>query len=97
MWILGKMFFVLPSSDLPIATIFTGERVVTFAAAAVLSTPILYDLSRRYVAWHTQRPWPDHESMSAYVVGLACGLAVFALAAIKILSGSYSPFIYFRF
>lgn len=95
--ILGKMFGFVRSDEMPFAQFLTCEGIATLAAAAVLSTPLLYNLTRSRIAWHTQRPWPAQESASAYVIGLSFGILIFVLSAMKVLTGSYSPFIYFRF
>lgn len=41
--------------------------------------------------------WPRHESAVRQTIGLLLALLLFGLATLKIMSGAYSPFIYFRF
>lgn len=94
--ILGKMFLLHPGGSVSPVSIMNGEGLVTLGLAAVFSTPVVYDLTKSLVAWHTQPQWPSYPP-SAYALGLICAIAIFALAAMKILAGSYSPFIYFRF
>jgi hypothetical protein len=49
------------------------------------------------MAFPSLPPWRRAVPTGAYVLGAAMGLLVFSASAMRILSGSYSPFIYFRF
>lgn len=94
--IVAQMFWLGPSREMHAEEILTGESVATFVAAALLSTPLIYQLLNRWMALPLARPWPER-SYTAYLLGGGCALGLFALSAMKILTGSYSPFIYFRF
>lgn len=95
--ILSKMFFLQHAIDMPVAEIVTGEEIVVLAIGALLSTPIARHLLRRFVAMPLLRPWPRRLPMHAYTIGMAISFAILVAASMKILSGAYSPFIYFRF
>lgn len=43
------------------------------------------------------RRWPRTQPASRYAAGLLLALLLLALSSLKIMSGAYSPFIYFRF
>jgi alginate O-acetyltransferase complex protein AlgI len=94
--IVAQMFGIGPSRDMPAGQILTGEGIAAFVAAALLSTPLIYQLLNRWMVLPLARPWPER-SYPAYLLGGACALVLFALSTMKILTGSYSPFIYFRF
>lgn len=72
------------------------EIDVTIAAAVVLAMPPLYRATGQLVAWPAERPWPEL-ARSAYVAGYAIAALLTILSVAKIMTGSYSPFIYFRF
>jgi alginate O-acetyltransferase complex protein AlgI len=94
--VIARMFLMGPTNDMPAAQILTGEDIAAFIAAALLSTPIFFRLLDKWVALPAARPWPEHNRM-AYVFGGACTLLLFGVSAMWIFTGSYSPFIYFRF
>ena len=54
-------------------------------------------LLRRLVALPGLRPWPRRVPAWQYSAGVVLGLSILLGAALKILTGAYSPFIYFRF
>jgi alginate O-acetyltransferase complex protein AlgI len=95
--LLKTMFWPGVTEDIPFAQIVTGEGLVTFAAAAVFSTPLVFNGLRRWIAVPVQRPWPTEIAYIGYALGTMLGLMIFAASLLKIFSGSYSPFIYFRF
>jgi len=41
--------------------------------------------------------WPRQVSTIHYAVGVVVSVTVLGASAVKVLTGSYSPFIYFRF
>lgn len=94
--ILAQMFGLGAMHDMPAAQILTGEAVVAFIAAAMLSTPLVYQFVRPWMALPEARPWVERH-WSAYLLGGSCALILFVMSAMQILTGSYSPFIYFRF
>jgi alginate O-acetyltransferase complex protein AlgI len=85
------------TSDIPIALYLTGETVLTLAAATLLSTPLVLNALRPWMAVPIQRPWPAQLPARAYSFGFVAALLVLAASFVKIITGSYSPFIYFRF
>lgn len=95
--ILSKMFLLQNPSDAGLAEILTGEEIVVLLAGVVLSAPLAQRALRRVVAMPLLRPWPRHVPAYAYSLGVVLGLTILAAASLKILSGAYSPFIYFRF
>lgn len=95
--LLSKMFFLRQTTDLPFAEILTAEEIIVLAVGVLLSAPLVQRALHRIVAMPLLRPWPRRLPAYAYSLGMAMGLAIFAAASMKILSGAYSPFIYFRF
>jgi alginate O-acetyltransferase complex protein AlgI len=94
--VLTKMF-VPDVSAPPLAQIVNNVEVVTFIAAGLFSTPVVYYALRSWAAVPEQRPWPTELRLPHYVAGLTLTTLVFAASLLKIYTGSYSPFIYFRF
>ena len=84
---LRAMFGMQGSSDsqLPLAA-FTDPVVLGTLIAGVIFSMPAYDWVRRRV--------PDFWSLPGHVVG---AFVLVSLASMKVLSGAYSPFLYFRF
>ncbi len=95
--ILRTMFVPPASKEMSVFEFLTGESIVTLVCAAILSTPTLVRLLGPIIALPQQRPWPENVKLRAYGAGSLLYIIVFGASAIKILTGSYSPFIYFRF
>jgi alginate O-acetyltransferase complex protein AlgI len=95
--LLSRMFGLSQATDTPVLEILTGEEIVVFVTAAVLSLPFASLLLRRVVAMPGLRPWPRHVVSWRYATGVALALMLLLASALKVLSGAYSPFIYFRF
>jgi alginate O-acetyltransferase complex protein AlgI len=95
--ILARMFAVDAAQDVSIAEYVTGEGALTLVLAAIFSTPLVPYALRSWVALPTQRPWPTDVPASAYACGIVTAIMIFCLSAVKVLTGAYSPFIYFRF
>ena len=94
--ILRKMMFAEGAAGDAFTPVLTGEETVVLSIGVVLATPLVANLMRPWVAVPDHPPWPPR-SPWAYGWGLALGGVVLCAAATKILTGSYSPFIYFRF
>jgi alginate O-acetyltransferase complex protein AlgI len=94
--ILRKMMFAEGAAADAFTPVLTGEETVVLSIGVVLATPLVANLMRPWVAVPDHPPWPPR-SPWAYGWGLALGGVVLCAAATKILTGSYSPFIYFRF
>jgi alginate O-acetyltransferase complex protein AlgI len=95
--ILSKMFLLQQTSDAAVAEILTGEETVVLVAGILLSAPLAQRALRRWIALPLLKPWPRDLPAYAYSLGMAIGLAALVASSLKILSGAYSPFIYFRF
>jgi len=94
--ILRKMMFAGGAAADAFTPVLTGEETVVLSIGVVLATPLVANLMRPWIALPDHPPWPPR-SPWAYGWGLALGGVVLCAAATKILTGSYSPFIYFRF
>ena len=94
---LSKMFLFSGAPDTPIGSLLTGEEMAVLAIAALFSTPLVSQAVKRFMAVPFQKGWPAWQAETKYAVGIACGCAIFGAAAVKVLTGAYSPFIYFRF
>ncbi len=95
--ILGRMFFLVRPVDVPFGSAIDGRQSAALFAAIVLSTPVVARLLRRCMQMPLPSPWPRQVSMLHYAVGVALSVSLLAASAVKVLTGSYSPFIYFRF
>ena len=73
------------------------EKMGLLVAGIALSTPAAMILARQVIAAPDYGAWRQSFPFWKYVTGLGVAGLLFVLAAIKILSGAYSPFIYFRF
>ena len=94
--ILRTMLFVNGAGADAIAPALTGEETVVLGISALLAMPLVANQMRAWVALPDHPPWPGRSAW-AYGWGLALGIVILSAAATKILTGSYSPFIYFRF
>lgn len=89
---------IIPTSyRLGIDHYLTGEEVLVLILAAVFSTPVVPSVLRNLLALPTVPPWRRDLPAWSYALGATAAVAVLGASAIKILTGSYSPFIYFRF
>jgi alginate O-acetyltransferase complex protein AlgI len=94
--ILRRMFVFSAETTLGAEQFVANDKLTAMVFAAVLSTPICYAILQKYVALPMQRPWPEL-GRSAYVIGAMLTSVLFLASAVKIYTGAYSPFIYFRF
>jgi alginate O-acetyltransferase complex protein AlgI len=90
--ILAKMFFLDGTVDMAAMDVLTGEEKVVLVVAILLSTPIVPVVFRRWFA-----AAPTGVSGWKYAAGAAASLVLLGASSLKIFSGAYSPFIYFRF
>ncbi|MDR3475834.1 MAG: MBOAT family O-acyltransferase [Devosia sp.] len=75
----------------------SGEEIAAFACALAFSIPITVGFIGKAIALPTA-PGTDPLRLSLRLsAGIAAAAAVFALSVLKIITGSFSPFIYFRF
>ena len=94
---LGRMFFLVRPDDIPVASAMDGRQLAALVAAIVLSTPAVAKLLRHFMQMPAPSPWPRQVSRLHYVAGVVVAVTVLGASAAKVLTGSYSPFIYFRF
>jgi alginate O-acetyltransferase complex protein AlgI len=94
---IGTMFGLQPAGGASIWEYLTHEAMLVLVLAAIFSTWAFERLVGGLVALPRLRPWPRHVEPSAYGLGGTLALLLFLTSAAKILAGSYSPFIYFRF
>lgn len=95
--IMKRMLKYTPTDEVPVLYALTGEELAVLVAALVFATPIVPRIARLAMAFPSLPPWRRVLPSRFYVLGAAMALLVFSASAMRILSGSYSPFIYFRF
>ena len=95
--ILARMFSSAPVTGVAIEQLLTGEQRAALLAGVLFSTPVARNLMRSWVALPEQRPWQPSPRPAAYALALVCVAGIFGVSALKVLTGAYSPFIYFRF
>jgi alginate O-acetyltransferase complex protein AlgI len=96
-FLLRRMFIPVGAPQLLLSDILNRQETLALAGAALFSIPAVPRLLKRWVWVVTQRPLPRRLALSTYLVGGLASVALFGAAAVKILTGAYSPFIYFRF
>ena len=96
--ILATMFLLSrpPAETSTMAQVLSGEQVAALLLSFLFSTPFVPQLMQRWLAMPIQ-PWPRRSPSWAYAAGTVCAGAVLSFACVKVLTGAYSPFIYFRF
>ena len=95
---LTKMFYLAPApTDLSVYQILTGEEMAAFAFAIAFSIPFTIRIVGLAIPLPHDPPWESIAPWPKYLLGSVVGLAVLLLASIKIITGAFSPFIYFRF
>jgi len=95
--VLGQMFLPRAVEDIPVLAALTPRDQLTLLAAVAFSGPWIPSLLRRVMALPVLKPWPRHVPLPRYAVGTCAALAILTIAALRVIVGSYSPFIYFRF
>ncbi|MDC8011711.1 MBOAT family O-acyltransferase [Tahibacter soli] len=95
--LLAKMFFLDGTVDADVATVMTGEETAALVAGVLFSMPLARFVTRRLMAVPAPRPWPRGVAGWRYAAGTVVAAVVLVAASLKIFSGAYSPFIYFRF
>jgi alginate O-acetyltransferase complex protein AlgI len=94
----AKMFMLAPSiPDISAAQFLTGEELLAFGLAICFALPGTIKYIDRILSV-PREPSPEHGlTFVRTAVGITVSAGVFALASIKIITGAFSPFIYFRF
>lgn len=95
--IVARMFGAGGHAATSLAGVMAPEQMLAFALGVLFSSPIFVVWINRYVPLPIVGQWQRGTSVKARAVGCVLGGLVFGLAAAKIITGSYSPFIYFRF
>ena len=98
---IGHMLWLMavpqPAHDVDVLYRLSNVDLLVLAAAIIGSTPTATALLGRVAAMPIMPPWPSDTPLWRYGVGGGLSLLIFLASAIKIMGGSYSPFIYFRF
>ncbi|MGF1502161.1 MAG: MBOAT family O-acyltransferase [Paracoccaceae bacterium] len=89
-------FLRLDGPVVPAAHLSTEGAMTLFAAAAFAGPWIGRGIAGA-VALPRYGPWPEPLRPGPVAMGLVLWIALIALSSAKLLAGSYSPFIYFRF
>ena len=95
--IIGRMFGAGGQAATSLASIIMPEQMIAFIVGVLFSSPMLIVGLNRHVPLPIVGQWRRSCSSLEWTVGILLGLIVFCLATAKIITGSYSPFIYFRF
>jgi hypothetical protein len=95
---LSKMFFLSPSpEDLSVHQILSGEEMLTFVLAVAFSVPLTAKILGMVIPLPHDPPWEPIASWRRYAFGFSVAFSFLILAGTKIITGAFSPFIYFRF
>ncbi|MEO8179330.1 MAG: MBOAT family protein [Deltaproteobacteria bacterium] len=94
--LLRRMFWLVPSAPLQPTPIMNRTEMLALCCALVFCLPPLPRQLARWLGVAGERPWPQ-VAPQAYLGGAVVGVVVFVAIATKVLTGAYSPFIYFRF
>ncbi|MDF1680423.1 MBOAT family O-acyltransferase [Ponticaulis sp.] len=74
-----------------------NETLIVLGMSFVLSTPVVLWASRGFIAPPAYGAWMKRNPMWKYGLGVALAAILIIVSSVKILAGTYSPFIYFRF
>lgn len=96
-FMMRRMIVVGPTHDVDILYHLSHSEIVTIVIAMAASTPILARLVGQAAVLPSMPPWDEVRPAWAYWTGGLIALVLFVAASIKVISGAYSPFIYFRF
>mgnify|MGYP001794873248 CR=1 FL=1 len=95
--LMGQLFD-FDSSILSAWLFLDNEKMLILAASVIFCTPLVMTLSKTFLAPPEYGAWNKKAIPTRkYAVGCAVCVILLALSSLKILSGAYSPFIYFRF
>ena len=86
-----------PARDVDVLYRLTTPEILTIAVAVLASTPLLARGLAPLAVLPGMPPWDDQRPIWAYAAGGLMAAVLLACAAVNVLGGSYSPFIYFRF
>lgn len=94
---LASMFAPSRLFDPSDAWLLTRGQALAFAAATLLCIPTLAGRLRHFIWLIRSGPLPAYVPTAVYGRGALAALIVFVVAAVNVVAGSYSSFIYFRF
>ena len=80
-----------------VGSFVSNESLLFMAIGILFCIPTSAKLISRWVATPLYGAWQQPHQTSRYLSGSILGALFFTAACIKVLAGSYSPFIYFRF
>lgn len=93
-----KMFFSWHNlGNTNIYEVLSTEQMLVFCIALIFCTPVVVSSINKIIPMPIIGGWRRHAPPAAFGAGILAAMAVLTGAAIKIMLGSYSPFIYFRF
>lgn len=95
--ILSRMTIAFRADEVWAFDRLDGLQTVVLLLAALFSTPVVSRLLRRPELVAAMPPWPRTAPGWSYALGCAAALVLFVASSVRIMNGSYSPFIYFRF
>jgi alginate O-acetyltransferase complex protein AlgI len=95
--LMGSMFAPTRLFDLSDAWLVTRGQALAFVSAALLCVPRFAGRLRNFVWLVRSGSLPAYVPRAVYARGAATAFIVFLVAAVNIMAGSYSSFIYFRF
>jgi alginate O-acetyltransferase complex protein AlgI len=95
--LLAKMFWLTPSPAPDAAALLTRSELLALLCALPLCFPALPRWLGAQLGVVGERPWPERMAPQMVLGGAVVGVCVFAAIATKVMTGAYSPFIYFRF
>ena len=87
----------LDPNGTPVGSFVSNESLLFMAIGILFCIPTSAKLLSRWVATPLYGAWQQPHQTSRYLSGSILGALFFTAACIKVLAGSYSPFIYFRF
>ena len=98
MYLIKKLFFSWRElGETNIYQMLSPEQFLAMVAAVLFSTPFIVNALGKAIPMPVIGRWRRNAIPLAYGVGLSFAVAVLGFASVRIMLGSYSPFIYFRF
>ena len=95
--VIARMFVPGSQATTNLADIMAPEQIIAFVLGVLFSSPVLVTALNRHIPLPIVGQWRHDMPVHTYGVGAVLALIVFTISAAKIITGSYSPFIYFRF
>ena len=86
-----------PAKDVDVLYRLSTAEIAVIVLGLLGSTPAVTRVVGRVAVLPTMPPWDEDRPARAYWTGGLIAVILLLASAVKVLSGSYSPFIYFRF